>query len=376
MIRGQTLLACYSRFLLLVMVCFVAGTAQAQFRKYSNEFLNIGAGARALGMGGANASSVTGGTAGYWNPSRLTQTTEDPSLSVMHAEYFAGIGKYDFAGIAIPVKQQGRSIGISLMRFGVDDIPNTLYLVEPDGSVNYNNIETFSSADYALLFSFAQSFAKSDDHDFSIGGNAKIIHRNIGSFAKAWGFGIDLSAQYSKDRWALAAVLRDATSTFNTWSFTFTEREKQALYLANNDIPQQSTELTAPRLLLAGSYKFAFGAKTSLLAELQLDNTFDGKRNTVISTDFVSIDPRVGLELDVNRTFFVRAGAGNFQQALKDGDTTNQQKVWIFQPALGAGFRINNVQIDYAFSNLANQSSPLYTHVISLSIDFRRKEKQ
>ncbi|HSK11680.1 MAG TPA: hypothetical protein VK907_00615, partial [Phnomibacter sp.] len=82
-----------------------------QFRKYSNEFLNIGAGARALGMGGANLATVQDGTAGYWNPSRLAFVKDDPMLSVMHAEYFAGIGKYDFGGIAIPIKNSNRSIG-------------------------------------------------------------------------------------------------------------------------------------------------------------------------------------------------------------------------------------------------------------------------
>ena len=33
-----------------------------QFRKYSNEFLNIGAGARGLAMGGAQVASVNDGT--------------------------------------------------------------------------------------------------------------------------------------------------------------------------------------------------------------------------------------------------------------------------------------------------------------------------
>ncbi|MCC6762664.1 MAG: PorV/PorQ family protein [Chitinophagaceae bacterium] len=349
-------------------------SARAQFRKYSNEFLNIGAGARSLGMGGASIATADGATAGYWNPARLAAVRDNPQLSLMHAEYFSGIGKYDFAGIAIPMQDNRRTLGISLLRFGIDDIPNTLFLVEPDGRPNYNNIETFSSADYALMVGMNQMLYETDNRELSIGGNVKIIHRNVGSFAKAWGFGIDAGINYRAERWSVGAVLRDATSTFNMWSFRFTEREKQALYLTRNDIPQTSTELTAPRLLIGGAYGFMLTEKIELLAELQLDNTFDGKRNTVISTDFISIDPRLGLELNVGEVFSVRGGVSNFQQALKDGDSTNTQKTWIFQPALGAGFKIKNVKIDYAFTNLANQTSPLYTHIISLSVDLKRKE--
>jgi hypothetical protein len=363
------------KILLQVLMLAFFINASAQFRKYSNEFLNIGAGARALGMGGANIASVRDGTSGYWNPANIALIKEDPSLSLMHAEYFAGIGKYDFAGIAIPVKNSGRSIGFSLMRFGIDDIPNTLFLVEPDGTVNYNNIETFSSADYAFLFSMGQVIKENEKVTISVGGNAKIIHRNVGSFAKAWGFGLDGGVTVAADKWKLAAVLRDATTTFNTWSFSFTEREKEVLYMTNNDIPEQSTELTAPRLILGGAYRFDFSEKLSLLTEASFDMTFDGKRNTLIKTNAFSIDPRAGLEVNYNDIMYLRGGVSNFQQALKDGDTTNLQKVWIFQPALGAGFRINNVGIDYAFTNLANQTSPLYTHVVSLNINLRRKER-
>jgi len=360
---------------LLVIMSLGAQCLHAQFRKYSNEFLNIGAGARALGMGGANISTVRDGTAGYWNPARLALIDEYPTVSLMHAEYFAGIGKYDFAGIALPMSDAGRTIGFSLIRFGIDDIPNTLYLVEPDGTVNYNNIETFSSADYAFLFSMAQVLKETDDVTISLGGNAKIIHRNVGKFAKSWGFGLDAGLSIAADKWKLGVVLRDATTTFNAWSFTFSDKEKEVLYLTNNDIPEQSTELTAPRLLLGGSYRFDFNEKLGLTTEASLETTFDGKRNTLIKTDVLSIDPRLGMEFNFNEILFLRGGISNFQQALKDGDTTNQQKVWIYQPSLGAGFRINNVGIDYAFTNLANQTSPLYTHIISLNIDIRKKQR-
>src|SRR6059058_185435 len=92
----------YIKPLLIFVSFFSAATVSAQFRKYSNEFLNIGAGARGLAMGGAQVASVEDGTAGYWNPAGLTGVKDYPSLNLMHAEYFAGIGKYDFGSIAIP----------------------------------------------------------------------------------------------------------------------------------------------------------------------------------------------------------------------------------------------------------------------------------
>ena len=110
--------------------------------------------------------------------------------------------------------------------------------------------------------------------------------------------------------------------------------------------------------------------------EADLDATFDGRRDEVISGNPVSIDPRVGLELSFKNVFFVRAGVNNFQQVLDDRDTTNSRKIWIYQPSIGAGFKVGDVQIDYAFTNLANQSYPLYTNVFSLRIDLRRKDNK
>jgi hypothetical protein len=347
----------------------------AQFRKYSNEFLNIGAGARGLAMGGAQVASVNNATAGYWNPAGLTNLKDNPSLGLMHASYFSDIAKYDYATLAMPIQDNKRVLGFSLLRFAVDDIPNTLFLVEPDGSINYNNIKSFSSADYAFLFSFAQKVKETDNRTISFGANAKIIHRKVGSFATAWGFGLDAGVQIKSGKWHLGLVARDITTTFNAWSFKFTDREKEALYLTKNDIPVKSTEITAPRLILGGGYDFKLGSSVNLLAEANLDFTFDGKRNTVISSNPISIDPHLGLEASIKDVFFVRAGITNFQRALADKDTVNQKKVWIYQPSAGAGFKVGNITLDYAFSNLANQNSPLYSHIFSLLINLGKKKE-
>lgn len=344
-------------------------SASAQFRKYSNEFLNIGAGARGLAMGSAQVASVDDGSAGYWNPAGLVGVKDHPQINIMHAEYFAGIGKYDFASIAFPTSNNKRTFAVTGLRFAVDDIMNTLFLVEPDGSINYNNIQAFSSADYAFIFSFAQKLKESATKNLQFGVNAKVIHRNVGKFAKAWGFGLDAGVQLTRKNWRFGISGRDISTTFNAWSFTFTEREKEVLYLTNNEIPVKSTEMTAPRLILAIGHKFNIGKKSTLLAEADIDFTFDGERNTVISAPGFSGDPKIGLEANFNNVFFLRAGINNFQRALSDGDTLNQKRVWIYQPSAGAGFRISNVGIDYAFTNLANQSNPLFTHVFSLRLD-------
>ncbi|MEE6185986.1 MULTISPECIES: PorV/PorQ family protein [Chitinophagaceae] len=363
------------KLLLISGLILAMQSVNAQFRKYSNEFLNIGAGARGLSMGSAQAASITDGAAGYWNPAGLVHVQNMTQVNLMHSEYFAGIGKYDYASVALPTNNEKRVLGITGLRFAVDDIANTLFLVNPDGSLDYNNIQTFSSADYAFLLSYAQNLRRTEGQMINFGANAKIIHRSVGKFAKAWGFGLDAGLQIFKDKWRFGIVAKDVTSTFNTWSFNFTDKEKEVLYLTQNDIPVRSTELTSPRLTVGASRIFNIGKTSTLLAETDFDITFDGQRNTVISGDPISIDPKLGLEYSYKNILFVRGGINNFQKGLADGDTLNQKKVWIYQPSVGVGFRIKSVVVDYAYANLANQSNPLFTHVFSLRVDIRRRDK-
>src|SRR6187402_463719 len=91
--------------------------------KYSNEFLNIGVGARALGMSNVQAASVNDVTAAYWNPAGLLNMKSKHEVALMHSEYFAGIAKYDYGAFATHIDSQS-VIALSIIRFGVDDIPD------------------------------------------------------------------------------------------------------------------------------------------------------------------------------------------------------------------------------------------------------------
>jgi hypothetical protein len=338
--------------------------SESQVAKYSNEFLSIGVGARELAMGGAAVASTSSVFSTYWNPAALLDVKSDAQVGAMHNENFGGISKFDYIGFT-SVKKDNSAIGFSMVRNGVDGIPNTLDLIDENGDVRYDRITTFSVNDYAFFVSAAQ---KLTDKDIVIGVNAKIIRRIVGKFATAWGFGIDLSAQYKTGKWVLAAMLRDATTTYNAWKFN-TATFKDVFLLTGNEIPQNSTELTMPKLTLGGSKRFDIKTKHKILLEIDGDFTFDGKRNVLVKSKYASFDPKAGIEYGFKEIVFFRAGVNNLQ---KIPDFNNKQRVDL-QPNLGAGFQYKKLAIDYALSILGDKSSAMYTNIFSLSYSFNKK---
>lgn len=340
--------------------CVLSGVvfAQTSTPKYSNEFLSIGVGARGLGMSGSQVSHVADVTAGYWNPAGLLNIESKYEVSLMHAEYFAGIAKYDYAGFSASLDSLNK-IGVSLIRFAVDDIPDTRFLYDANGRVNYDNIKFFSAADYAFIFSFARKTRIVEG--LSLGANFKVVHRTVGEFANAWGFGLDAGAQFQKNKWQFGLMLKDITTTFNVWSHN-SDMLIDVYSQTNNEIPESSTEVTLPKAILGVSRTLSFGDNFGLLTSLDLDVTFDGKRNVPVNSDFASVDPHMGLELDYVRTVFLRLGVGNIQQ-VKDFDASTSTS---FQPNFGVGLKIKKVSIDYALTDIGDQAESLYSHVFSL----------
>jgi hypothetical protein len=355
------------RYQVYFILLLLTVSAQAQIRKYSNEFLNIGVGGRALGLAGANIAGVNDLTAGYWNPAGLSKLNSSVQASFMHAQYFAGIANYDYGAFAARIDEKS-GFSVSIIRLAVDNIPNTLNLIDANGNINYDRVTTFSSADYGFLVSYGRNLSSIEG--LNVGGTAKIIRRTVGDFAKSIGFGVDAGATLKRNKWRHALVLRDVFTTFNAWQMNFTPEEQAVLTKTGNELPQNSIELTAPRLIIGSQYKFDFLQKFSLAGEINLINSFDRMRNTLISSNLINIDPALGLELGFKEIVFVRGGLGNFQ---KRKELREFDKV-IFQPNIGIGLQLKNFTIDYALTDIGDQVA-LYSHVISLKIGLNPKNR-
>lgn len=332
-------------------------------RKYSNEFLNIGADARAFGMGNNVVANTSDVNSVYWNPAGLTQVYDDWQGALMHAEYFQSVAKYEYAAAAIPLENQG-TIGFSLYRFAVDDILNTTQLIDNQGNIDYNKISTFSTADYAGIISYAGNFF--NDPKLSIGANAKIVYRHIGKFANSFGFGLDLGLQYrTEDNFYFGAMARDITTTFNVWSINEKELHKVTVdSITLNEMPEEKTELTLPKLKLGVAKLFQINEKIGVLTEANLNFDF-AQTNSLVTSNSLSMSPSLGFELDYDKTVFVRGGINNVQY----DENFNGDKKITLQPNIGVGFRYKGVTVDYALTNVGNASVALYSNIFSVKID-------
>ena len=348
------------KIVLLPLILFSIFTHAQSVRKYSNEFMNIGVDAAALGMSNAVTASTGDVNSGYWNPAGLFRI-EDSEAALMHASYFANIAQYDYAAYAKKIDDRS-AWGISLIRFGVDDILNTTQLIDSQGNIDYNRIILFSTADYALTFSYAR---KSQLKEISYGVNAKVIRRIIGEFANSWGFGIDAGLQYQKDDWQFGVMVRDITTTYNVWAIDedkFNEI-KDAVEGQNQELPED-TEITLPKAQLGIAKKFEFHYDYTLLAAVNLNMQF-ARTNDILASDAVSIDPAIGFEFGYTDLVFLRAGVGNFQNV----EQIDGSKKVNFQPNIGLGFKYKGIQVDYALTDLGDQSAALYSNIFSVKVD-------
>ena len=343
----------------VIALCVGAAAAIAgdtYVAKYAGEFMAIGVGGRALGLGGAYVALANDVTAGYWNPAALARINY-PEFSLMHDEQFGSLENYDYAAVAFPygsndttastvadedgtmrpvVNYKAAAFGISVMRLGIDGIPDTRALDtngdgvfnDLDGRPDYSQVTFFNSADWAVYFSYAKQYS---EHLF-YGANLKLIRRDIGDY-HATGIGFDLGGIYQPtENFSLGANFQDITTTLIAWN-------------------TGTNELISPTLKVGGAYLFeVFGGR--LGPSIDADIMFEGRKYSATAyLGPVSFDPHGGVEFDYKKTVALRVGMD---------ETKNL--------TLGAGVHLRKLDIDYAFAKFNGEDQLGNSHRISLRL--------
>lgn len=313
----------------LLVAAFVILTASpALGAKYAGEFMYVGAGARALGMGGAFVAISDDGTAGYWNPAGLSNMTGQ-NASFMHSERFGGLISYDY--LAYSRRMGNDAIGASLFRTDLGRIANTNNLQwydtgsdgvfgedgtgEPGDSGNDDfdpelnpggtegngqwdpgeeiiydegRITWQSASDNALYLSWARPLTD----NLSLGANVKMVYRQLMDYS-AWGLGLDAGLLWRPTRaLSVGMNLQDITGTHLFWNNGHSE--------VVNPTAKLGTAFTIPVT------KFS----SVLTVGLDGDFRFEGRQYSAqYSRGEVSLDTRAGLELLIRDTVGIRLGS-------------------------------------------------------------------
>jgi len=324
-----------SFFLSITILLFSSNLfAQGSGNKYAGEFLAIGVGGRPLGMGGAYVSLVSDVTAGYWNPGALVRMNY-PQLALMHDERFGNLVNYDYASVAIPFGTNV-SLGISVIRLGVDDVPDTRKAwldlnsngyFDPGDRLDYSKITFFNAADWA----FYVTYSKMQNEKLSYGVNLKVISRHIAE-GSAWGIGFDIGAIYIPfSNFRIGANLQDISTTLLAWN---TGRK----------------ELITPTAKVGSSYDIPFLTTGRITPAVDFDVRFENRRfASLANLGPVSFDVHAGLEYGFKDLFAVRVGYNDVKQI-----------------TLGAGVKLPKLNIDYSFAKFDKDDQLGNIHRISV----------
>jgi hypothetical protein len=296
----------------VLFASLVVASSPLHGAKYAGEFLDLGVGARPLGMGSAYVALVDDVTSTYWNPAGLADL-RSKEIMFMHAETFGDLLNHDYLGFALPLSGAQATLGASLIYLGGGGIKLTdLDYSSPNNRSPYGyvfrQVGEESHGDYTLHFSYARRAGAK----LSWGGGAKIVYRKIAGYSGT-GLGVDVGLKYRPRRWlSLGARLADATSTYLSYS----TGEKESVL---------------PSLRLGGALSGSHGS-FDFVGALDSHLFLEGRDYaSQLSWGGLSADIYVGGEVGFRDTVWGRLGS-------ERGHLT-----------AGGGIRYKNLLVDFAF---------------------------
>jgi hypothetical protein len=318
---------CALCLLVVVPVC-------ANATKYAGAFMEVGGGARALGMGGTFLGVANDASTVYWNPAGVSGFDKRQVL-LMHSERFGKLVNYNFGAYVQPTgllsAEREAGFGFALLHLGVDDIivTNHLGIHDVNGNGIIDNSEEYLTLngerfdDYSLLpresdnsFALLSTFAMNSGYGL-VGGTLKLIYTNSVAGYSSTGIGIDLGYLYRDllvENLAVGVKLQDLTGTYISWS-------------------SGRNEYIRPVVKVGAAYKIVSKAmRGSLLLALDSDFHYENRKNAAqYWVGSASADVHAGAELSFQDKVMVRGG-------LDSGNWT-----------AGAGLRISILGFDYAY---------------------------
>lgn len=358
----------YSRrwlFVVLLLFCVPEQTlSQSLHAKYGSEFLRVGAGAKALSMGGAQVAISQGVSAAYWNPAGL-RSVEDVQIMYMHSERFGGIVGYDYGSLALPLSQDRGVLALTFFRQGVDNIANTLDAWDPNrgdtGGPKANveqYITRFSATDMAWYLSYASGQAPGDLPIY-YGGSLKFIRQKLGPFANAWGYSLDLGAQGRWKEWFWGIQWIDATTLRKVWTVNQDQFDGYE-EVFGDQTPGGSDEYVRPSLRIGIARSFLYKEWT-VNASFDVLSMFEGREAYYLNLGSWSLEPCLGVEGVFREHLSLRMGLTDLYQDPLSGLT--------MRPTFGMGVEVYKFAIDYGFMGFAGSGAELgSTHRVSVRL--------
>jgi hypothetical protein len=301
------------------------------------QFLKIGVGARALGMGAAQVG-VTGDISSiYWNPAALSRMTIGSELTFNHVSWLADV-KYDFAAGVLPVGDLG-TFGLSVTSLRVpEEIVRTVDFPDGDG-------RRWDAGSLAFGITYARNLTER----FSMGFNAKYIRESIWS-ESATGFAIDVGTLYLSEIPGLS--IGAAISNFGT-TMRLDGRDLDFNFDPDNNVGTGPNNI--PSQLQTGEYDLPLTFRIGIAWEL---NPVDDFRVTLAvdathpndNTEYLNS----GLEVSWNEIVIGRVGYKSL--FLRDSE---QGLTW----GLGLHYGISNgatIKLDYGFADYGRLNNVQY----------------